>query len=132
MRIKSVFLAEAANVREGTLGVLSGFLNHFARSEFPATLGCVLVAVMSADPLLDALPREIQFRLTYGLKEEEAETVFMEGSISVQAGGDRVAYLPIIFGLADAPLPAAGHYELILEIAGMVERLDFYADDLTV
>ena len=49
MKIAAAFLADAANVREGTLGVLSGFINTINRDEYPAPLGATLVVVVEYD-----------------------------------------------------------------------------------
>ncbi|WP_053384283.1 DUF6941 family protein [Leucobacter celer] len=130
MRVAAAFLADAANVREGTLGVLSGFINTINREEFPAPLGATLVVVVEYD---ENEARRGDPERTFRARCEPAvgggEIFSLEGNFSLGGGNDSFGYIPMVFQLADARIPMPGTYRIIFEGTGL-ERVDvrFYAN----
>lgn len=134
MKIAAAFLADAANVREGTLGVLSGFINTINRDEYPAPLGATLVVVVEYDE--NEARRgdpERTFRARCEPSVGGAEVFSLEGKFSLGGGNDSFGYIPMVFSLADAQVPMPGSYRIIFEGTGL-ERVDvrFYANATTM
>ena len=134
MRIAAAFLADAANVREGTLGVLSGFINTINRESFPAKLGATLVVVVEYDE--NEARRgdpERSFRARCEPAVGGGEVFSLEGNFSLGGGSDSFGYIPMVFPLQDAQVPMAGSYRIIFEGTGL-ERVDvrFYANPTTL
>lgn len=134
MRVAAAFLADAANTREGTLSVLSGFINTITRDEYPAKLGATLVVVVEYDE--DEARRgdpERTFRARCEPTVGGSEVFSLEGNVSLGGGNDSFGYIPMIFQLADAQVPMPGTYRIIFEGAGL-ERVDvrFYANASTM
>lgn len=130
MRVAAAFLADAANVREGTLGVLSGFINTINREEYPAQLGAALVVVIEYDE--DEARRgdpERTFRVRCEPTVGGGEVFGLEGTFSLGGGSDSFGYIPMVFTLAEAQIPMPGSYRIVFEGAGL-ERVDvrFYAN----
>ena len=130
MRVAAAFLADAANVREGTLSVLSGFINTINRQEFPAPLGASLVVVVEYDE--DEARRgspERPFRARCEPTIGGAELFNIEGNFSLGGGSDAYGYVPMVFDLSDARIPEPGSYRIVFEGDGL-ERIDvrFYAN----
>lgn len=134
MKIAAAFLADAANVREGTLGVLSGFINTINRDEYPAPLGATLVVVVEYDE--NEARRgdpERTFRARCEPSVGGAEVFSLEGTFSLGGGNDSFGYIPMVFALSDAQVPMPGSYRIIFEGTGL-ERIDvrFYANATTM
>ena len=130
MRVAAAFLADAANVREGTLGVLSGFINTVNRPEYPAPLGATLVVVVEydEDEARRGDPRRA-FRARCEPTVGGGEVFSLEGTFSLGGGDDSFGYIPMIIPLAEAQIPMAGTYRIVFEGDGL-ERVDvrFYAN----
>lgn len=130
MRVAAAFLADAANVREGTLGVLSGFINTINREEYPAPLGATLVVVVEYD---ENEARRGDPQRTFRARCEPAvgggEIFSLEGTFSLGGGSDSFGYIPMVFALSEAKIPRPGSYRIIFEGVGL-ERVDvrFYAN----
>ena len=130
MRVAAAFLADAANVREGTLGVLSGFINTINREEYPAPMGATLVVVVEYD---ENEARRGEQQRTFMARCEPAiggANVFsLDGSFTLGASNDSFGYVPMVFNLQEAEIPMAGSYRIIFEGTGL-ERVDvrFYAN----
>lgn len=130
MRVAAAFLADAANLREGTLGVLSGFINTINREQFPAPLGATLVVVVEYD---ENEARRGDPERSFRARCEPAiggPSLFnLEGNFSLGGGNDSFGYIPMIFPLAEAQIPEPGSYRIIFEGTGL-ERVDvrFYAN----
>lgn len=134
MRVAAAFLADAANVREGTLGVLSGFINTFNRQEYPAPLSASLVVVVEYDEI--EARRSDQERAFTARCEPAVggEELFnLEGTFSLGGGNDSAGYVPMVFGLSEARIPMPGSYRIVFEVTGL-ERVDirFYANATTM
>lgn len=130
MRVAAAFLADAANVREGTLGVLSGFINTINRESFPAPLGATLVVVVEYDE--NEARRgdpERTFRARCEPTVGGGEVFKLEGTFNLDGGNDSFGYIPMVFKLADAQIPEPGSYRIVFEGNGL-ERVDvrFYAN----
>ncbi|QIM15966.1 hypothetical protein G7067_05295 [Leucobacter insecticola] len=134
MKIAAAFLADAANVREGTLGVLSGFINTINREAYPAALGATLVVVVEYD---ENEARRGDPERTFRARCEPAvgggEVFSLEGTFSLGGGNDSFGYIPMVFSLTDAQVPMPGSYRIIFEGSGL-ERVDvrFYANSTTM
>lgn len=130
MKIAAAFLADAANIREGTLGVLSGFINTINREEFPASLGATLVVVVEYD---ENEARRGDPERTFRARCEPAvgggEIFSLEGTFSLGGGNDSFGYIPMVFPLTEAQIPMPGSYRIVFEGTGL-ERVDvrFYAN----
>mgnify|MGYP003466909484 FL=1 len=134
MKIAAAFLADAANVREGTLGVLSGFINTINRDEYPAPLGATLVVVVEYDE--NEARRgdpERTFRARCEPAGGGAEVFSLEGTFSLGGGNDSFGYIPMVFALSDAQVPMPGSFRIVFEGTGL-ERVDvrFYANATTM
>ncbi|WP_449277966.1 DUF6941 family protein [Leucobacter sp. GX24907] len=130
MRVAAAFLADAANVREGTLSVLSGFINNIHREEFPAPLGATLVVVVEYDE--DEARRgssERPFRARCEPTIGGADIFNIEGNFSLGGGSDAYGYVPMVFDLSEARITEPGSYRIVFEGDGL-ERVDvrFYAN----
>ncbi|MFT4231755.1 MAG: hypothetical protein QM606_03135 [Leucobacter sp.] len=130
MRVAAAFLADAANVREGTLGVLSGFINTINREEYPAPLGATLVVVVEYDE--NEARRgdpERSFRARCEPAVGGGEIFNLEGTFSLGGGDDSFGYIPMVFNLSEASIPMPGSYRIVFEGVGL-ERVDvrFYAN----
>ena len=130
MRIAAAFLADAANVREGTLGVLSGFINTINREQYPAPLGATLVVVVEYDE--NEARRgdpERSFRARCEAAVGGPELFSVEGTFSLGGGNDSFGYIPMVFQLNEAQIPMPGTYRIVFEGTGL-ERVDvrFYAN----
>ncbi|WP_017792182.1 DUF6941 family protein [Leucobacter salsicius] len=130
MRVAAAFLADAANVREGTLGVLSGFINTINREEFPAPLGAALVVVVEYD---ETEARRGEQQRTFRARCEPAvggaEIFNLDGTFSLGASSDAFGYIPMVFSLHEVEVPMTGSYRIVFEGEGL-ERVDvrFYAN----
>ncbi|MFA7498733.1 MAG: hypothetical protein WCY76_08595 [Leucobacter sp.] len=130
MRVAAAFLADAANVREGTLGVLSGFINTIHRKEFPASLGVTLVVVVEYDEQEARRgDPERSFRARCEPAAGGTELFNINGTFSLPGGKDSSGYVPMVFPLAEVKIPEAGSYRIVFEGTGL-ERVDvrFYAN----
>lgn len=134
MRVAAAFLADAANVREGTLGVLSGFINTITRDEFPARLGAVLVVVVEYD---ENEARRGEQQRTFRARCEPTvgggEIFNLDGTFSLGTSSDSFGYIPMVFALQELEIPMAGSYRIVFEGEGL-ERVDvrFYANPSTL
>lgn len=130
MRVAAAFLADAANVREGTVSVLSGFINSINREQYPAPLKASLVVVVEYDD--DEARRgspERNFRARCESTFGGGELFKIEGKFTLGGGNDAYGYVPMVFSLHDAKIPQAGSYRIVFEGDGL-ERTDvrFYAN----
>ncbi|MBP1326016.1 hypothetical protein JOF28_001248 [Leucobacter exalbidus] len=134
MRVAAAFLADAANVREGTLSVLSGFINTINREEYPAPLGATLVVVVEYD---ENEARRGEQQRTFRARCEPsiggAEIFNIEGQFSLESSADAFGYIPMVFALQEVEIPMTGSYRIIFEGDGL-ERVDvrFYANSTTM
>ena len=134
MRVAAAFLADAANVREGTVSVLSGFINNINREKFPAPLKASLVVVVEYDD--DEARRgspERSFRARCEPTLGGTELFNIEGKFSLGSGSDSYGYVPMVFSLHDAKIPMPGSYRIVFEGDGL-ERTDvrFYANSTSL
>lgn len=130
MRVAAAFLADAANVREGTLGVLSGFINAFNREEFPASLNATLVVVVEYDEQESRRSAQERSFTAWCEPAVGGEELFkLEGAFTLEGGDDSAGYVPMVFPLDEAEIPEPGSYRIVFEGSGL-ERVDirFYAN----
>ncbi|MFV0435504.1 MAG: DUF6941 family protein [Leucobacter sp.] len=124
MKVAAAFLADAANVREGTLGVLSGFINTINRAEYPAELGVSFVVVVEYDE--DEARRgttERHFRARCEPSVGGAELFNVDGSFTLGEASDASGYVPMVFDISEAVIPEPGSYRIVFEGDGLA-RID--------
>lgn len=130
MKLSLVMLADHGSVREGTLGVLGGFVNQLWRNEFPAAMGVDLVAVAMTSPEERAAGGASDtFR--FWCEEPGVEEPLFEGRGEISSGFDAgmESYFPMIFDLRNAQLPKPGRYQINFQLSdGEVLNYAFYAD----
>ncbi len=128
MKIAAAFLADAANVRENTLSVLSGFINQLYRTEFPAVFGATLVIV--TDVLVEAGGPSIKVSFSFSLRSSQTGQVLWgeDGELEIEAEAGRRGYIPILIPLTDLEIPEPGSYEITVRLGDDQRRIEFYAD----
>lgn len=113
MKITTVFLADSANVREGTLNVLSGFVNRLHKSAFPAPLGVTLVAVAEFSAEEAGSPSaSAEFSFACRLVSDEQQVFGGEGRVEGGTDDGMPGYLPMAFDISGLAVPAPGSYDL--------------------
>ena len=116
MRVAIAVLADAANVREGTLSILSAGINTTWRPEYPALLQAVLALLIEIpqEDQIDSFELEVSFRrldggstdpLPIGSAKVESEGITDGGPANV---------VPLVLGLEGFEIPAAGSYQFEL------------------
>lgn len=128
MRISTLFLADYASVREGTLGVMGGFINQLWRPEYPAPLGAYLVAV--PETTREDLERgsvDAEFRFWCTAAESDEILVEADGKIESQFQEFKHSHFPITVDLSTVQIPAEGVYHLFFEMGEGRETYTFYA-----
>src|SRR5690625_2998602 len=108
MKLATAFLADAANVREGMLSVLSGFVNQIQRPEYPAALGVTLVIVVELEPAGEEANSLIQ--LSFQLHKDLDGSEIAASAAELEIKGDmlRRGFIPITLPLHDLEIPDAG------------------------
>lgn len=134
MKVVAAFLADAANVRENTLNVLSGFINTLNREEFPAPMGCVFVVCIEYDEIEARRGvTDHQFRIEC----EDAvtgETIFgLNGGFTLRPAGDSIGTLPLLFNIADATVRTPGSYRMVFTSEGLAHTIvRFYVNPISL
>lgn len=121
MRLALAALADAANVREGMLNVLSVGISEMWRPEFPSPLGAVL-------PVLIELTEQDQFevlsveaRLMQRVPGgSDLQIASLAGQIRRQGEPQPVAYVPSVLRWGDATLPEPGEYYVRVNVGDVV------------
>lgn len=130
MEVGNILLADAANVREGLLNVISAGVSRLWRPAFPAGMGVSLVVLLTLD--------EHDFDLTHPI---EVSVAGRDGSAVLTTTGE-VRYgrpdplppselrtlVPLVFRLPDGPvLPAEGLYRVTVRVGDQERSLTFWA-----
>lgn len=117
MRIAMATLADAVNVREGMLSVLSAGVNMIGRSEFPSSLGATLALMLEIPGPVDHGTISIQGSLVQVDSQEKVKEVGkFEANIDYGIGEERSANIPMPIPLETMPIPEIGSYELRIQI----------------
>lgn len=118
MRLAMAALADAANVREGMLNVLSAGVSEMWRPEFPSPLGVVLpllIEVTEADRF-EAL--KIEARLMQKQPDgNDVQLAALAGEIRRRGEPQGIAYVPTVLRWGNAMVPAPGDYYIHVEAA---------------
>ncbi len=129
MRLAMAALCDAANVREGTLGVLGAGLNVLWHDEYPAPMRmwlAVLVEVSSSDS-----GRSVAVEITVQAAKDQdqpAPLALIEGEFVVESADGTSTYLPMPIDFTGVELPEAGEYHVALRLDGVERaRIPFYA-----
>lgn len=130
MKLATLMLADQASVREGTLGVLGGFINQMWRTEFPDLLAAQLVAVLRTTPE-EVVSGVASASFRFWLEEEDAHEPLFEatGEFAPGPGSGREGFFPMVFNISNVEIPAPGKYYIYFEVVGQpVESVAFYVD----
>lgn len=128
MRIATALLADGANVREGTVSILSGFINQIQRTEFPSTLEATLVIVIEFEPNSDDYDQDIDLAFRLHDTESGTEVVSNEAELRVEGTNSRRGYVPIMLPLDDLEIPSPGTYLFRIDVGGDHVTFELYAD----
>lgn len=128
MKLATAFLADAANVREGMLSVLSGFVNQIQRPEYPAALGVTLVIVVELEPAGEETSSLIQLSFQLRKDLDGAEIAASEAELEIKGDMLRRAFIPITLPLHDLEIPDAGMYSLTVRAGDEEVGFELYAD----
>jgi len=128
MKLATAFLADAANVREGLLNVLSGFVNQIQRPEYPAALGVALVIVVEIEPMGEDVNSLIQLSFELHRDLDGAEIAASEAELEIKGDMLRRAFIPITLPLHDLEIPETGTYSLTVRAGDEEVGFELYAD----
>lgn len=129
MKIAAAFLADSANIREGTLSILSGFLNQFGRPEFPAKFEATLVIVgESSETLIAGVNHEVPLSFSVKYLDTGEEIAAGNGGVQVTQEAARSGFAPMVINLHDLLLPGMGKYEVTAKIGEDSKVVQFYVD----
>ena len=133
MRLAMATLADAANVREGMISVLSAGVNVFFRPSFPSPLGATLALMIEAsdaDPIDHLRIRASIVELVSDGLQTEIGGIDVDLTVEIENG--RTACFPIPVSLQGLVLPSPGDFEVRLSIGtDEVARIPFYAEIAT-
>ena len=130
MKLSTLMLADHAEIREGTLGVLSGFVNQLWRDEFPSQLRVYLVAVAEATPE-EIGTGAVSSKFEFWCEGQDGSDPLLKGNgmIETQLDGARGGYFPMVFDLSPIEIPEPGEYVIRFTLDGEeAGAYVFYAD----
>lgn len=113
-------LADAVNVRENTMSVLSAGINEILRTEYPAPMGvavALMLEIAPSDPA-DAIVIDVEV-LRVPQSVDEKPVVGVRGELNVSAPRTAVVYAPIPFDFRGQLVPSAGNYEVAVRVADL-------------
>ncbi|WP_111467054.1 DUF6941 family protein [Microbacterium suaedae] len=121
MRIAMAVAADAANVREGMMNVLSAGVTQFVREEYPARLGIDVALMIEITPEELASNGAIEARFT--LVAPSGETVAAIDGEFAWAGSEAESssYLAAPVSFRDAVVPEPGTYVIRIAVADLDE-----------
>ncbi|MEV8338515.1 hypothetical protein [Leucobacter sp. NPDC077196] len=130
MKLNTVFLADHGSVREGTLGVLGGFVNQLHRGEFPASMGVDLVAI--ATTVSEEIGEgEATDAFHFWCGEPGVDEPLFEGRGEIVStfGHGRQTHFPMVFDLRNAMIPNPGQFIINFRLNdGEVHSFPFWAE----
>jgi len=130
MKLSTLMLADHAEIREGTLAVLSGYINQLQRDSYPSLLRVYFVAVTEADSE-EIRIGTVNSQFEFWCERRGQTEAILRGSGSVEAhlSGSRGGYFPMVFDLSLVEVPEPGEYVLWFSIDGLkAGSYTFYAD----
>lgn len=126
-------VADAANVREGLVNILSGFITQLNRPSYPAFLQACVVVVIEVDEKDAARAEDVDFNVTLSHESMPEEPVAsIDARFKVEGGSEgRAGYLPIVLNTVGIELPSVGKYVVAVRCGEYDQaRLTFYASQV--
>ena len=121
MRLAMAILADAANIREGMLNVLSAGVSEMWRKDFPAPFGAVLPLLIELDEKDDFEVLVIEAHLMHrGGDGRDEQIGVMSGQIKRQGEPGPTTNVPSVLGWGDVMLPRPGEYYVRVNVGGVV------------
>ena len=122
MRALIATLCDFAQIREGLLNIVSAGVTRVTTPVYPGHLGC-MVAVMLE--VADRIPHEVRARLESedGKPIGEVKAAFQLSTTDADPG--EKVYLPLVFDLREAQIPAPGRYQMVIETESSETVLGF-------
>lgn len=121
MRLAMAILADAANIREGMLNVLSAGVSEMWRKDFPAPFGAVLPLLIELDEKDDFEVLVVEAHLMHRGDDGRDEQIgVMSGQIKRQGEPGPTTNVPSVLGWGDVMLPGPGEYYVRVNVGGVV------------
>lgn len=120
MRIAMAVLADAANVREGMLNVLSAGVTQVGRVSYPAPLGSTLALMIEVRPddIADDLLVSVEIDRQSG-DGDDAPVAKIEAQLVVEPARTATFYAAVPIPLAAVEIPSVGDYVLTISVGSM-------------
>lgn len=117
VRFPVATLCDAANVREGTISILSGGITRLWRSQFPCQMGVGLALMCEYDPAIFQRPSEIRVRIedADGGMLHEASMVLPGQPLPDSVDPGESVSVPLVLSLREAPLERPGRYRIVVD-----------------
>lgn len=120
MRLAMAVLADAANMRENTMSVLSAGINQVWRPEYPTSLGLTVALMLECAPEDDADPVRVQVEVRHADSEpEDAPVIGLRAEVGLTSPRDDVAYVPMPLDFRNRQIPAPGKYQVVIRVADL-------------
>lgn len=120
MRIAMAVLADAVNVREGMISLLSAGVTSLNRDSFPAPFGVELALMLELEK--SDLERDATADISVTIADEHGtELALIEGEVGWTASETWPAYAPTPVDLTGLSLPAPGRYEVRIRVGDLEE-----------
>lgn len=132
MRLAMAAFADAANVREDTMSVLSAGVNEILRPAYPAPMGLTLALMLEFYPEDDDEQIEVRVTVKQVPGSEDVKPVLsLRAELQLTGPRDGIMYVPMPLDLRNRQIPSAGRYEVEIAISGMdIVTLSFVAHQL--
>jgi hypothetical protein len=126
MRLAIATLADAANVREGLLSVLSAGVTIVRRPSFPARLEVVLAISVEVAPEDRIAELDINADVRPGapgatVAEGEAPLFSARAHVEFELERDSLFFIPLAIPLGGATVPSPGAYRIVVGIPGLAD-----------
>lgn len=134
MRIAMALLADAANVRDGLISVLSAGITQLNREAYPAPFGVRLALVLEVHPA-DGTDeqRVIALKVTVVPVGENKDSIAeLEGELGYRLEKPQVTYLPFPLDFTPVAIPEPGEYLLHVNVDGLEPVTIPFRAELTI
>lgn len=121
MRLAMATLADAANVREGMISVLSAGASELWRRDFPAPFGAVVVLLVEVAASDDVRELDVEARMMRRAEDGTEEGVAsMTGKLRLNQMGAPFTNAPAILGWGNTRLESPGEYYIRVTVGGRI------------